>query len=184
MATAYIYTLPDGYYSHAIETAGYMHPESTDKAPEIIEGHVPRWTGTAWEQVADHKGKQGYLDGQPHTIAEYGPLPEGWSDAPPEPTPEEQQATMQAQFTAAIQQYLDKFAQTRNYDNIMSAATYATSTVPRFRAEGQYAVEARDITWATAYSILDAVLSGQRPMPELAEVLAELPQLAWPDPAA
>jgi len=49
-----------------------------------------------------------------------------------------------AQYTAAVQSHLDAFAQTRNYDGILSAATYATSTVPKFQVEGQYAVEARD----------------------------------------
>lgn len=63
----------------------------------------------------------------------------------------------------------------------MSAATYATSTVSKFRAEGQYAVEARDLTWAKAYEIMDAVMSGARPMPTLEEVIAELPGLEWPD---
>ena len=42
----------------------------------------------------------------------------------------------QARFTAAIQSHLDAWAQTRNYDGIMSACTYATSTVEKFRAEG------------------------------------------------
>ena len=88
---------------------------------------------------------------------------------------------MQADFTTAIQAHLDRFAQTRNYDNIMSAATYATSIVPKFRAEGQYAVEARDLTWAKGYVIMDAVLAGSRPMPAIEEVMAELPALAWPE---
>lgn len=95
----------------------------------------------------------------------------------PEPTFED----LQKQFTDAIQEYLDVFARTRNYDNILSAATYATSTVPRFRIEGQYAVEARDLTWAKSYEILAQVESGQRPMPSLDDVLAELPPLAWPE---
>jgi|GEM_PF-1462008 len=88
---------------------------------------------------------------------------------------------LQDAFTDAVQTHLDAFAQTRNYDSIMSAATYATSTVPKFRAEGQYAVEARDATWAKGYEILDEVLSGQRPMPSIEEVIAELPPLAWPE---
>ena len=97
------------------------------------------------------------------------------------PTPEEQQAALLAEFVAAIQTYLDDFARTRNYDGILSAATYATSTVGKFRAEGQYAVEARDATWVKGYAIMDDVLAGARPMPSLAEVLDELPPLAWPE---
>ena len=110
--------------------------------------------------------------------------PEEWQEAHPAPEPEPYVPTPEEQleaFTSAIQAHLDAFARTRNYDGIMSAATYATSTVPKFRTEGQYAVEARDLTWAKGYEIMDAVLSGARPMPTLDEVIAELPALAWPD---
>lgn len=96
---------------------------------------------------------------------------------PPPPTAEQ----IMAQYTGAVQQHLDTFARTRNYDGIMSAATYATSTVPKFAAEGQYAVEARDATWVKCYEILAAVETGSRPMPTLDELLAELPVLTWPN---
>ena len=85
-----------------------------------------------------------------------------------------------AQYTTGVQQHLDTFARTRNYDNILSAATYATSAVPKFQAEGQYAVEARDATWAMCYGILADVQGGQRTMPSQAELIAELPALVWP----
>ena len=110
--------------------------------------------------------------------------PEEWAAAHPTPEPEPYTPTPEEQleaFTAAIQGHLDRFAQTRNYDGIMSAATYATSTVPKFRTEGQYAVEARDLTWARGYEIMGAVMSGARPMPSLEEVISELPELKWPD---
>ena len=93
------------------------------------------------------------------------------------PTPEQ----IIAQYTGAVQQHLDTFARTRNYDGILSAATYATSQVPKFKAEGQYAVEARDATWAKCYEVLAEVEAGSRPMPTLDELLTELPVLAWPN---
>ena len=96
---------------------------------------------------------------------------------PPAPTTEQ----MIARYTAGVQQHLDAFAHTRNYDGIMPACTYATSTVPKFATEGQYAVEARDATWAKCYEILADVESGTRPMPTLDELLAELPVLTWPN---
>lgn len=87
----------------------------------------------------------------------------------------------QAEFTAAIQKRLDDFARTRNYDNALSAATYATSTNQKFAAEGQYIVEVRDATWAAGYAILEDVLAGNRPIPESIEDFEdELPQLEWP----
>ena len=96
--------------------------------------------------------------------------------APPPPSPQE----IIAQYTTAVQLRLDVFFQTRGYDGILSAATYATSSVLKFQAEGQYAVEARDATWAKCYEILAAVEGGTSPMPTEAELLAELPALVWP----
>jgi hypothetical protein len=88
---------------------------------------------------------------------------------------------LMAEYTAAVQKRLDDFARTRGYDNILSACTYATSTAPKFKAEGQYAVEARDATWAKFYEVLAEVEAGSRQMPTLDELLAELPVLAWPN---
>lgn len=96
---------------------------------------------------------------------------------PPQPSPEE----IQASIVSATQQRLDAFARTRNYDGILSACTYATSAVPKFAAEGQYAVQARDATWATLYTILAEVEAGTRPVPSgYADIEPDLPALAWP----
>jgi hypothetical protein len=81
----------------------------------------------------------------------------------------------------ATQDRLDTFAQTRNYDGILSACTYATSTVPKFQSEGQYCVNARDNTWASLYTIMEEVQTGTRPMPtSVEEVMSLLPVLTWP----
>lgn len=88
---------------------------------------------------------------------------------------------LQDSIVAATQMRLDSFAQTRGYDGILSAATYATSSVPKFKAEGQYCVQQRDATWAKLYEIMAAVQSGARPMPSgYAAIEAELPVLVWP----
>lgn len=95
------------------------------------------------------------------------------------PAPSQEQIV--ATFVAQIQERLDAFARTRNYDSILSACTYATSTVPKFAAEGQAAVNLRDATWAAAYQLLDEVLAGTRPAPaSIADIEADLPQLEWP----
>lgn len=82
-------------------------------------------------------------------------------------------------FTGAIQARLDAFAQERGYDGILSASTYAASKVPKFKAEGQAAVNLRDATWAAAYQILADVEAGTRPMPSVDEIMAELPATVW-----
>jgi hypothetical protein len=98
-------------------------------------------------------------------------------------TEEQQQVAQQVQqeVVTATQKRLDDFAKTRFYDGILSLCTYATSTVPKFQAEGQYGVNARDATWATLYGILDEVLQGTRPMPSgYDDIAGELPVLTWP----
>jgi hypothetical protein len=88
---------------------------------------------------------------------------------------------LQASIIAATQVRLDMFAKTRNYDGILSAATYATSAIPKFAAEGQAAVAARDQTWAALYALMGEVQAGALPMPaSFDEVEALLPTLAWP----
>lgn len=99
-------------------------------------------------------------------------------------TAEKRQAeAMQTQlreFTDLVQKRLDDFARTKTYDNMLSACTYATSTNPVFRSEGQYCVEARDSTWAAANAVLQTVMAGERPIPTWEELEAELPELEWP----
>lgn len=95
----------------------------------------------------------------------------------PQPTPEE----IQAQIVQATQSRLDAWASTRNYDGILSACTYVASSVPKFAAEGQAAVNARDATWSALYAVLADVQSGARPMPSsFADVEPLLPALEWP----
>jgi hypothetical protein len=88
---------------------------------------------------------------------------------------------VKAEIIEATQKRLDDFAKTRNYDGILSACTYATSTAPKFKAEGQYCLGARDATWAKLYDMLAQVEAGTRPIPSgFADIEGELPVLAWP----
>lgn len=100
----------------------------------------------------------------------------------PEPLTPEQ---LQAMVVQATQQRLDDFARTRNYDGILSACTYADSSVPKFATEGQYAVTARDATWAALYALLAEVQAGTRPAPaSFDDVQPLLPALEWPNETA
>lgn len=90
-------------------------------------------------------------------------------------------ASIMREVQEKTQKRLDNFAQTRNYAGMLSLCTYATSTSEKFKAEGQYGVEARDQTWSKLYEILAEVEAGTRPVPTgYAEVEPELPPLAWP----
>ena len=80
-----------------------------------------------------------------------------------------------------VQRYLDDFATTKTYDSMLSACTYATSTVPQFAREAQYCVEKRDECWATVARIEAEALAGTRPAPTgFDEIRGELPVLEWP----
>lgn len=90
-------------------------------------------------------------------------------------------AMMQKIVIDGAQQYLDTFARTKTYDGILSACTYATSSVPKFRAEGQYCVDARDQVWDALTTLLDEVTAGTKPIPKsFDDVIGILPVLAWP----
>lgn len=82
---------------------------------------------------------------------------------------------------SSVQNRLDEFARSRNYDSILSACTYATSSITKFKNEGQYCVDARDATWETLYSLMAEVQAGTRqPVSTYAEVEILLPILTWP----
>jgi hypothetical protein len=79
------------------------------------------------------------------------------------------------------QQRLNAFATTRGYDNIASACSYATSTVPKFKSDADYCIAARDTTWTTLFVILnDVANSGTNASTDVVEVLEQLPVLSWP----
>lgn len=97
-------------------------------------------------------------------------------------TPQPETEEILKSIVNSAQNRLDEFAKTRGYDGILSLATYATSTVPKFQAEGQYGVEARDATWAKLYEIMAEVEAGTRPMPAgFEDIEPELPLLEWPN---
>lgn len=151
------------FYSHS--AAGFFHPDiHVDLPADVVEITTQEHAALLAGEAA---GQRISLDagGRPVLVA-----------APPLSAEQ-----LQGRFTAAIQARLDGWAKERNYDGILSACTYATSSVQKFRDEGQLAVDMRDQTWASAYAILAQVLAGDRPMPSsLADIEADLPQLEWP----
>lgn len=113
-----------------------------------------------------------------------GHYEQSWTivDLDPEIIAQNRTAKLEQLKTSIVQQVqssLDTFAQTKNYDNILSACTYATSTIPTFKTEGQKAVELRDATWAALYSILSEVEAGTKTVNSFDDVKNDLPTLAW-----
>jgi len=93
---------------------------------------------------------------------------------------EEFLASTKSRLTSVIQSTLDEKANERNYDNILSLCTYATSPTIKFSDEGKAGVAWRDEVWAQGYVILADVEAGTRAIPTEAELIAELPAFVWP----
>jgi len=87
---------------------------------------------------------------------------------------------MAAPYDDAVQRMLDAAAQARSYDGILSMVSYAGDMHQQFGPEGTAAKAWRTARWSQCYTILAAVRSGARPMPTVAELLAEMPALALP----
>ncbi|MFT4302263.1 MAG: phage tail assembly chaperone [Desulfovibrio sp.] len=52
-------------------------------------GKITRRVNDTWTQVENHKGKKSFIGRPPHTIDEYGPLPDGFTETLPPLTAEE-----------------------------------------------------------------------------------------------
>lgn len=94
---------------------------------------------------------------------------------------EQQQENTQLKnnIVSVVQSNLDNFAKQKNYDSILSLCSYASSTIQKFKSEGQLGVSLRDSTWDKLYQILADVESGKRDIPTIDEILSELPALVW-----
>jgi hypothetical protein len=149
----------------------------------VFDGFVEFPDGTT-------KIPKGYSFSLPPEIPEgyYAILSGGWKlingdkpEYPPKPSQEELLQKLYRDVVDKTQQRLDEFARTREYESILSACTYSTSTVEKFRIEGQYCVEARDATWNKLFQILEEVQTEQRPTPtSYDDIQSDLPILEWP----
>lgn len=79
-------------YTHSTYTTpGTVAPVNAlrDAPAPNPEGKHPAEKNGKWIEIEDNRGKEGFVNGNPHTILDFGPLPEGWSDTPSPPTTEE-----------------------------------------------------------------------------------------------
>lgn len=75
---------------------------------------------------------------------------------------------------------LDAFAQTRNYDSIVTLCSYAGSADASFAAEGQRGQVLRDQTWRALIDYEAGIDAGTIAQPtSIDEILAVLPALTW-----
>ena len=81
-----------GHDIYVLPAGGYVD------APSIADGCVAKRVNGAWNNVENHIGEKGYINGVATEIKEYGSLPEGWSITPPAPTLEDQLAAIEAKY--------------------------------------------------------------------------------------
>lgn len=110
--------------------------------PPKIDGKHPCEQNGKWGYVEDHKGKSGYVNGEPHEIKEYGPLPEGWSDTPPPPTTEELFSRLRSERDARISAVL--WMRERHADEL-ELGKETTLTPEQYMGLLEYIQELRDL---------------------------------------
>lgn len=80
------------------------------------------------------------------------------------------------QYTDAVQSHLNSIANSRGYDSIDSACSYAAAPNP-FQTESLLFVTWRGDVWAYCYNILGQVTRGEIVPPGIDNLIAELPTL-------
>lgn len=80
--------------------------------------------------------------------------------APVVETPPPTLESLIEQTKARISAWLDEVVQAKGYDNIVSCASYATSTDATFKAEAEAAIAWRDAVYRAGYQILADIPDG------------------------
>lgn len=84
--------------------------------------------------------------------------------APAAPTPDE----IAAEYEAFGQTTLDALAKSWGYDSLLSAASYASSSVTQYAADAKALIAWRDAFWQAAFTLEADVKAGTKPMPATA----------------
>ena len=95
----------------------------------------------------------------------------------PDPT----NTTLITIYRNAVGKYLDELAQERDYDSILSLCTYAVSSSPARKAEGEAGIVCRDDAWDHVDQVLVDIVGKTRLTPTVDELLSELPTIQWPE---
>lgn len=85
----------------------------------------------------------------------------------------------EAHVISAVQDLLDKTAQSRGYDSMLSLCSYLNSSVSKFHTEATAGLAWRDTVWSECYTMLDAVKEGTSTFNSIDEVLNQLTPIVW-----
>lgn len=157
---------PDKYRTDYAITLPVPVPTG-DALHELIMTYCP----VKWFDIM-HAARDPSIDtGIPHiavgTVREVAPIER-------EPTEAEQLAA----YEAEVQFHMERAAQARGYDSLMSAISYADEpAAPQFQLEGLAFRAWRSACWLKCHEVLNAYQAGSRAAPTVAELIAELPLL-------
>lgn len=84
------------------------------------------------------------------------------------------------EYKEAVKLFLDQKAQEKDYDSALSIASYSVSTNVQWKAESDAFVEWRDSVFESLLQTLADVQGGAE-APTIADLLAGLPVLNWPE---
>lgn len=84
---------------------------------------------------------------------------------------------LEEQYTAQVQEMLDKAAQELGYDSCLSVCSYIDTGVAKFDTEGAQFRRWRSAIWGRGYELLDEVKAGTRDVPTPEELPGLLPKL-------
>lgn len=171
----------------------FLSPNSTFTEPPVIEdpAKLARYNklSDSWDIVDDMTGKW-VLNLETNEIIKNTKryIPDGWREAsaeeveeyfkPPEKTAEE----IIKEYEDAVQNHLDKTAQSRDYDNTYTCLSYLNSTNEKWYRESHAFNSWRDGVWVKCHEILNSYMTGKIPQPTVEELIYMLPGIDWNDP--
>lgn len=78
------------------------------------------------------------------------------------------------------QENLDKFAQEKHYDNMLTLCSYVSDINPVYASDAKIGLQLRSSYWTKIFEIISDIESGNRPQVTLfEEIESELPVLKW-----
>lgn len=81
---------------------------------------------------------------------------------------------------SSVQGIIDAAAGSMGYDNAVSCASYATSTIPKFKTEAVAIIKYRDDAWIACYQFLNDYLAGKIKRPTLEDIMKKIPTFVPP----
>lgn len=137
--------------------------------PGVVFAETDPAKANGWQLVTVHPTTQPTFNPLLQTVTEGSPVlqagqwVQSWtvSNLPTS----QAQSNMQEACLNAVQDQLDFVARSWQYLSILSAVTYATSTVPKFKAEAEALIAWRDAVWTAAYETIAAIQAGTAQLP-------------------